>query len=189
MVSPKHLAQDRRVSYPESWIRECISTSSDFEDVMSQVIEIVVGIWIIEAFGKSVNEDAGVRRLDLDLRIGAVVVIDGQEQIASGCFSLSGRRAQRVSELAIVSDDMVAKNRMNLDSAEESASSLDNSEKEECSRDRDGRVNPVLNAGEHSHNHTRKEDDDFEWIDSPKLVDRIWRCDEVPNSVDDDGGK
>ena len=53
-------------------------------DVADHVLERVAGVGVVEAFGEPVDEDAGVRVVEFDFRVGAVGVRDGEEDVAVG---------------------------------------------------------------------------------------------------------
>jgi hypothetical protein len=78
-----------------------VGSAGDGKDVVSQLIQVVISVWIIEAFAKAVNEDSWVRYSDLDIRIGAIAVIDWQENIARRCIFIT---ASRLGEGAVVGE-------------------------------------------------------------------------------------
>ena len=43
-----------------------VSTSCVLKDMCAEVVKVVIGIWIVEAFTESIDENAGVRRFDLE---------------------------------------------------------------------------------------------------------------------------
>ncbi len=49
----------------------------------------MVGVGVVKAFAESVDEDSGVRGVEFDLRVGAIVVIDRQEDAANGVFTFA----------------------------------------------------------------------------------------------------
>jgi hypothetical protein len=40
-----------------------------FENISSQVVEVMICVWVVEAFRKAVDKYAGMRRPHLDLRV------------------------------------------------------------------------------------------------------------------------
>ena len=70
--------------YTESRVVVRIRAAGFREDGSNHVIEVVIGVGIIVAFRESENVDAGVRRLDIDLWIGSIIMFDRKEDIAHG---------------------------------------------------------------------------------------------------------
>lgn len=109
------------------------------------MIQIVVGVRVIVAFGKSVNEYARVRGLKLDGRVGSVMVVNGQEGIAyremmlcieliysiwpSGCVREARIITLRLDFITAI-EDVIANDRVDLDASEEAASCLEGPEDE-----------------------------------------------------------
>ena len=81
---------------------------------------------------------------------------------------------------------MVANDRMDLHFAEEAAIGFDDAEEQNSSGERNCGVDTVLDGGKDGHEDTGKEDDDFQWRDTPELVKSVWGRDQVSNGVDDD---
>jgi hypothetical protein len=52
-----------------------------------ELVQVVVGVGVVEAFAEAVDEDAWVGILELDERVRAIVVVDGQENVAYRVFS------------------------------------------------------------------------------------------------------
>ena len=78
---------------------------------------------------------------------------------------------------------------MDLNLANEVSIGLDDAEKKDSNRDTDCGINAILDGGEYGDQHTRKEDDDFDGVDAPELVDGVWRSDQIAHCVDDNGGE
>jgi len=77
-------------THPELAIGIGVGAAGFFEDGCNHVIEIVVGIWVIEAFRKAVDEDTRVRGLDVDFRIRTVGMADREEKVASRLVRIIG---------------------------------------------------------------------------------------------------
>jgi len=109
------------------------------------------------------------------------MVINGKEDFAS------------VAVLAVASavlglvEDVVTKNRVDLDLAKEVTLGLEHTPKQQCGRCAHGGINTILNGGEDSDKNTSKENDHLQRRDSPELVNCVWRGDEITDSVDDNG--
>ncbi len=73
--------------------------------------------------------------------------------------------------------EMVPDNRVNLDLAHEAALCFHDVEEKDGDWNADGGVDSVFDAREDGHKDTCKENDNFQWIDTPELVDSVWRSD------------
>lgn len=91
----------------------------------------MVGVGVIEAFGESVDEYTGIWRVDFDLRIRSVLMVDRQEQVPGRLVRITAverRSATNSTVFAFLVDEMVAHDRVDLDLSEESTPSLDHAE-------------------------------------------------------------
>jgi len=57
------------VTYSKFWIGTLIGSAGFFEDSGDHIVQVVVGIGVVEAFREPVNEDPRVRRFDVYFRI------------------------------------------------------------------------------------------------------------------------
>ena len=71
-----------------SVVRRLVCTTRLCKYDVGELVEVVVCVWIIEAFAKSVDEDTWVRILQLDAWIGSILVINRQEDFTDGVLSL-----------------------------------------------------------------------------------------------------
>ena len=150
----------------------------------------MIGVGIIEAFGESIDEDAGIGGLDINLRVRAVIVRDGEEDIPRHLVRivpLPESATRSVGVFAIIIQQMIPNHRVHLDLAQEAAAGFDDAEQEEGGRGGDGGVDAVLDGGEDGDEDAGQENDDFERRDAPELIDRVGRGDEIEDGVDDDG--
>ena len=53
----------------------------------------MVGVGVIEAFGEAVDEDARVGGFDFDFWVRPVVVVDREEDVASGAVGIVAERS------------------------------------------------------------------------------------------------
>jgi len=166
-----------------------IGATGFFEDGCNHVVEVVIGIWVIEAFREAVDEDTRVRGLDIDFRVRTIGMADGQEKIASRLVRISGAKGAVIAcacALALIVKEVIANDGVDLDFTHEAAFGFDNTEEEHGDRDADCGVDAVFDTGEDGDDDASEEDDDFEWRDTPELVNGVGRCDKVTNGVDDD---
>ena len=70
----------RTVAWTRIMVKVCAAGSS--EDVVCQLIQVVVGIRIVEALRKAVNEHSWVWDLDLNVRVRSITVIEWQEDVS-----------------------------------------------------------------------------------------------------------
>lgn len=123
---------------PGVWVR----AARVLEDVSDEVVRVVVGVGVVETFREAVHEDTRVRRLDVDRRVRAVVVVEREEDI-SDCTVVVGH-ALVVMEL--VFDQVVANDGVDFDFANEVAVGFDDTEQKDGGADGDGRVNAVFDG-------------------------------------------
>lgn len=168
------------------------------------MIQVVVGVGVIEAFRKSVNKDARIGSLKLDCWVGSVVMVNGQESIADGEMMLGVMIAHTIwpsrcvcrwrivalrLDLITAIKEMITDDRVNLHASEEASSCLESPEDEQSEGGADGGVYTILDGAENGDENTGKEDDDLEWRNPPETVDDSRRGDQITDSVDDDRGK
>ncbi len=60
--------------------------------MVGELVEIVVGVWVVKAFGEAVDEDSWVWSLHLDLWIGSIGMVDWEEYITSRCILVCSAR-------------------------------------------------------------------------------------------------
>lgn len=158
------------------------------ENAGDHVIEVVVGVGIIVSFREPIDENAGIRRFDRHLGIGAVVVRNGEEDVPQ--VSVRTASVERVAAVfPVLVQEMVPIHRMHLDFAQEATSGFAEAKEKQCGRCCDGRINPILDAREDGDKHAREENDHFQRGDQPELIDRVGRRDQIQHRVDDDGRK
>lgn len=154
---------------------------------LSQVVEVVVCIRVIETFREPVNKDAWVRVLSLDCRIGAVFVAKGNEHISAHFARVTVTiNARGVLVVTGIVGDLIANHVMHLDLANKTALCLEQPEDKHCGRAGYGHIDANLDGCEDCDNHTSKEDWHLHRRDSPELVDGIGRGDQVAHGVNDD---
>lgn len=191
-------------TYAEAAIASRVCSASLCEDDLDQMIQIVVGVGVIVAFGKSVDEDAGVWGLKLDCWVGSVMVVNGQESVAYGKMMLGvvlahtigprcctrGRRivALRLDFITAV-EKMIADDGVNLHASEEATPCLESSEDEQSERNAYGGVDTILNGAEDGDEDASKEDDNLKGRNLPEAVDNSWRGDQITNGVNNDRGE
>ncbi|TLS26770.1 hypothetical protein PpBr36_05415 [Pyricularia pennisetigena] len=160
------------------------------KDVPRQVLERVRGVGVAEALGEAVDEDARVRALDLDVRVGAVAVVDGQEDVSGrGAAGARSALAKGAVLAVVVADDPVVEDRVHPDGAQEAAARLEDAAEEDRRRDGDGGVDAVLDVGEDGDDDTDEEYHDFDRRDAPELVQGVRGRDQIAHGVDDDRGE
>ncbi|TLD12353.1 uncharacterized protein PgNI_02921 [Pyricularia grisea] len=158
--------------------------------VPRQVLERVRGVGVTEPFGEAVDEDARVGALDLDVRVGAVAVVDGQEDVSGRGAAGAGCALAKGAVLAvIVADDPVVEDRVHPDGAEEAAARLEDAAEEDRRRDGYGGVDAVFDGGEDGDDDTDKEYHYFDRRHAPELVQGIRGRDQITDGVDNDGSE
>ena len=181
------------IPWPITWSLERmdVGPARFLEDGMDHVIKIVTSVGIIVALGEAVDEDAGVRPRNFYGRIGAVIVVNGQENVSRGKFrvlSVDGRVAQLESAFAhfLVLDEMVTNDRMHLDPSEETATGFEQTKAQQPGRDSDRDVDAVLDAGEDSDKDASQEDGHLQRRNAPELVQLIRGHDQIENGMNND---
>lgn len=91
--------------------------------------------------------------------------------------------------LAISVQEVVANHRVNGHPSKELTTCLSHPEQQNGRRNTNSAVNAILNGGENRHDHTNKEDNGIQGGDSPELVNRVGRGDQITNTVNDNTGK
>jgi len=148
------------------------------EDKLDEVLEGVCRVGEVEAFAEAVDEDAWVRALDGDLRVGAVAVVEGEEHVAGQAGGRDGRGrgrgderevgcAERLVQLGhhlpgVITDDVIPEHRVDADAAEEASTGLERAEEEDEDGDADGGVDATLDRGEDGDEHADEENEDLE---------------------------
>ena len=155
-------------TYSKSTVGIWISPPGFFENPRHHIVEVVICIRVVEAFGKAVDEDARVRSFNLDFWVGAVIVAHWQEDIPSRFVRVVGAKrtigasaSASASLLAFGVDKVVTYDRMDFDFPKETAFGFDNPKEENSDRNADCSVDTIFDASKDSHNHTSEEDDDL----------------------------
>ena len=167
-----------------SSVRIRVRAARLLEDLCDHVVEVVIGVRVIIALGESVDKDAWVRMVDIEVRVGAIFVRDRDKHIADRLvWVIIGPALAhcRVSRL----NDMIANDRVHLHATEEATLRLEDAEDKKRERGSHGDVDADFDAGEDGDNDTSEEDDHFQRRDPPELVDSVGRSDQVSNSVND----
>lgn len=154
--------------------------ASLLEDELSEFVEIVGLVEVVESLGETVDKDAGVWVLELDLGVRAIVVIDGQESLAGAV------RAMLEGTILL---ELVLGDTIDADASEDRALSLGQAEEEEGGGGGDGEVDAVLDVGEEGEEDTGKENKHLERRYFPELVDNVGRGNEINDSVDNEAGQ
>ena len=92
----------------------------------------------------------------------------------------------RIVEPVLTVHRVVSNDRMDLHSTNEAALSFDDAEEQDSDRDTNCCIDTILDTGKNSHKDTGKEDDDFQRVDAPELINGVWGRDQVSDCVDDD---
>ncbi len=76
----------------------------------------MAGVGVVEAFGKAVNEDAGIGVVQFHLRVGAVRMGDGEEDVARRSLGGACKRAILASapSLVVVAHNMIVEHGLHL---------------------------------------------------------------------------
>lgn len=69
-----------------STVGERVGSSGDLKDMLGELVEVMVGIWIVKSFREAVDENTRIWCFDLNVWVRAIVVIDRQEYIARPQF-------------------------------------------------------------------------------------------------------
>ncbi len=145
------------------------------------MIQVMVRVWVIKAFRKSIDIYARVGAFDFDLRIRSIVMIHWQKYI-SHCrvwvVVFSRRTRNRCVFVKFVfSRDMIAHHRVNFHFAQKAATSLEDPEQQHCRRNGHRDVDAFLDTTENRDQYSGEEDEDFQGRYPPKLVDYVRRSD------------
>ena len=156
-----------------------VGSAGGGKDVVRQLIQVVIGIWIVEAFAKAVNKDSRVGYSDLDIRVGAIPVIDWQENIARRRIFINASRLGEVAvigeaDFRIVANDSIAGHGVDLNFAQESALRLNDSKYQDCKRDANCSVYTVFDRRKDGDQYTGKEDGYLKGRHAPELVYGVW---------------
>lgn len=181
-------ARTRVVPWPiaKLAVGEGIRTTGLLEDCLDKVVGVVVAVGVVESLGESVDKDAGIRLLHFDFRVGSIGVVDREEDRALKiALAIGGSISVGRSILAITLHKMVTDDRVNGHPSQELATSFGNTEQQNGCGNSDSAVDSNLDGGEDGDKHTDKEDDRIQRRDAPKLVDGVWRGNEIAHSVDD----
>ena len=169
-----------------------ISSLSELEDGRCKIVKVASRVGIVEAFGETVDEDTWVRAVDLDARVGSILMIDRQE---------TGTHRRLIG---VLGNDLALLVPETGGGAATSASGLDSSnlgntkestlgEEESPENDSEGNshssVNTVLNGAENDNENTSDEDDKIQRSHTVKLDGGSQRGDDIHHSVDNDGSK
>ncbi len=112
----------REGAYAESGVEGGVGAAGFFENGGDHVVEVVVGVRIVETFREAVHEDTWVRRFDVDFGIGTIIVAYWEEKISSGFVRIVG------AVLTAVVHQVVSNDRMDSHFAEEAALGFDHAE-------------------------------------------------------------
>lgn len=179
-------------AYPESPVRVRVGPTCLPEDGCDHEIEIMIGVGIIVTFGESIDKDTGVRRFDFDLRVGTIVVGNGEEKIPFAFVGVDtiGILARLLrAPFPIIAGEMIPNHRMDLHLAQKPSSRFHNPECQNGKGNGNGAIDAVLNVGENGDQHADEKDDHFQGRDPPKLINGVRRGDEVSDRMDDDCGQ
>lgn len=152
-----------------------------------QILEGAGGVGVVEALRKAVNKDTGIRAGDLDLGVGSIVVLDRQEGVSRGCVGCAVECAVLANNAVVAANNVVAEDGVNRDTSKESAVVNEKADHVDGKRDANGAVDSVLDGREDGHKHTDEPDQNLDGRYAPKLVQCLRRCDQVTNSMNDDG--
>lgn len=166
----------KTTTYSEPPVRVWICPARLLEDARHHVVQVMVGVGIVEPFGEAIDENPGIGRLHHDFGIRPVIVRDGKENVAV-CFVRVGGIERPLAVLPVVIQEVVTHNGMHLDSAEEAASCFDQAKQKDCQGRADGCVNAILDAREDGDQHPREENKHLQRGDQPELIHRVWRSD------------
>ena len=123
--------------------------------MVHQLIHVALLVEICKALGKAVDEDTRIRRLDVNERIGAILVIDGNK-----CFANRGIWPQR--EVAALSlGYRVRDGTVNLHLSKQSSMCEKLAPEKQGEGGSNGDVDAIFNIREDGNKDTSKEDDDF----------------------------
>jgi hypothetical protein len=78
---------------------------------------------------------------------------------------------------------------VNFDTTEEGTSRLSDTQQEENNGSTSRSIDTILDTGEDGDDDRGEPDEEFEWVDTPKVVYLMRRSDEIGHGVDDDGGE
>ena len=177
-----------RNTYSDLAKQAWVSPASLLKDDTGKMVEVVGRIGIVEALSKAVNEDTGVRGSKGNSGVGSIFVIKRQEARSDGGFrfvddSLLKPVLLSTSSIAAGLGGSNASNTEETTSAEEKAENDDGERNTDC--DIDTSLDGVKDSGEN----TGKEDNDFQWGDTPEIHHDLGRSDDVEDCVNDDTGK
>lgn len=153
------------------------------KDGRGKMVEVVRGVGVVEALGKSVDEDTRVRSANNDLGVGAVSVVKRKEAGSQRTLTLidRARACSAVADVGLHGSD--------TDNTKEAATSLEETEDDDSGGHSDCGVDTVLDRAEDSNKNTGEEDDDLDGRDAPELVNDLRRSDDVSDGVDDHTSK
>ncbi len=183
-------ASETCTAYPESPKRVGVGSTRLPKDSFDHIIQIVIGVGEIKPFRKSVDKYTRVRFGDHNLRVGSVVVGQGEEDVPRASVRLPSIQISS-GDLGVrsllIAGEMVPNHRVNLDFSQESPLRFHGPEQQHPHGNADRGIDSFLDAGENRDKHADEEDEHFQRGDPPKLVERVRRRDQVPNRMDDDG--
>lgn len=169
-----------------------IGSARGLEDHCGEVVEVARGVGVVETFSEAVDEDTGVWVVDHDLRVGTILMLDGQETRAKrevllilGDSLLGLSLSVRAGGLSAVG----LPNSADASAAQEPSLAEEQAPNEDNKRSADGDIDTILNVGEDSDEDTSKEDDDLMGSNTPELEDGLGRGDDITDGVDNDGGE
>ena len=148
-------------AYTRSAISSRICATGFGKDGLNKLVCVVVAIGVIEAFGKSVDEDSRVRVFERYQRIGTILMFNGQEDISDRVFTLGWILARCVVDVLLLGarvKEVVADDGMNLGLAEETTPGFEGAEHVQDKRRANGDVDANLDGGENCYDDTCKED-------------------------------
>lgn len=159
------------------------------ENGRDHMFEVVIRARVVESFRKPINENPRVRVFDHHLRVGPIIVGQGEEEVPQtfvGVASVQISTLDIGTPFRVIAGDVIPDDRVHFDFAQESPARDQAPEQQYRHRDADGRVDAVLDVGENRDKHPDEEDEDLPRRDAPKLKQRVRRRDEVSDRMDDD---
>jgi hypothetical protein len=153
------------------------------KDGLGKMVEVVRGVRVVEALGKSVDEDTRVRSANNDLRVGTISVVERKETGSQRTLTLiDGTRAcSAVADIGLHGSD--------TNNTKEATAGLEETEDDDSGGHGNRGVDTVLNRAEDRNKNTSEEDDNLNGRDTPELVNDLGRGDDISDSVDDNTSK
>jgi hypothetical protein len=151
--------------------------------MMHEFVHVALLVEVCEAFGKAVDQDAWVWRLNIDERVRSIFAADRNEGFACRRFRPRGKLTVLLVRNRLgrctVDSDLSKKGTM--------CEQLTPQQKSKRSSNRD--VDAVFDVREYSDEHTSEEDDNLKRACFPELENYVRRSDEITDGMDDNGCK